>query len=67
MQSTDLEEGKRRAVAASLSRMYPGAVSAWPGDGGQKAERATAGSLPWVGSLVSRGGGSDIFPPQNPR
>ena len=59
MQSTDIEEGKRRAVAASLPRMYPGALSTGPGDGGQKEQRATAGSLPRVGTLVCGEGSHD--------
>jgi hypothetical protein len=59
MQSKDIEEGKRRAVAASLPRMYPGALSTGPGDGGEIAQRAPAGAVPRVGTLVCGGGSHD--------
>lgn len=59
MQSTDIEERKCRVVAASLPRMYPGALSTGPGDGGEIAQRTPAGAVPRVGTLVCGGGSRD--------
>jgi hypothetical protein len=43
MRSTDLEEGKRRAVGASVPSVYTGEVGNGTSDGGSTQQGTTAG------------------------
>ena len=56
MQSTDLEEGKRRAVGAGVSSVYTGELGGGASDGSEKEQGATTGPASGAGALVSRGG-----------
>jgi len=55
MQSTDLEEGKRRAVGASSSSLYTDKLGSGTSHGSEVQEGTAAGSASRARALVSGG------------